>query len=113
MLFAASLVVALAVDPPSTSITFNQTVYHVLFASPANTCFRPKDIHELTGTVTDAAGGRVAVHIANGTMDDYKIAFAPAIGKKDLRNFTSTYTCDGKTVHANGISSFCMRHVVL
>lgn len=69
-----------------TSITFNRSVYHVARNPTSSHCFNVTDILELTGVVTDAAGGKVQVHVANATVPDFALTVSKAASKSQVRN---------------------------
>ena len=76
----ALLLSANALSSP-TSITFNRSVYHVARNPTSSHCFNLTDILELTGVVTDAAGGKVQVHVANATLPDFALTVSQAASK--------------------------------
>jgi 2,5-diketo-D-gluconate reductase A len=93
--------------PPSNgdgNVTFSGRPYHVQFASGVTECFQRRDVHRLTGVVTDAVGGNISVHIDNQTMPDYTLLFEA--GTSQQRNMTASYTCKGTAVHAPGHAYF-------
>lgn len=107
---AALVVVALAAAAAAlpTSLTLNNTAYHVLSGLPSHAsyhCFEQSDIHLLNGTVTDHGGGNVSVHVANGTMPDYTITVDPAVQSQgSLRNVTMSFTCKGAAYVEAGLT---------
>jgi hypothetical protein len=96
---------ALLAGSLSDVITFNKSPFHAVFAEGPDICITAHDIHRLTGSLDIAVGGKVAVHVDNGTIPDYTLTIGGPWGPKGpfmRRNVSATFTCKGKTVTANG-----------
>ena len=95
--------------PPPSHIVFKDTMFHVSMASPWSdvVCTRKRDIHLITGTVTNA-GGTLKVHVLNDSLHDYSIAVGVARGSYRSfgdRDINATLTCDGRRLPTTGYSS--------
>jgi hypothetical protein len=92
------LVLLMATAAAAGQLVLNDTIYHVNSGLPSKgtyKCFEDTDVHSLSGVVTDASGGKISVHVANGTMPDYTITVDPARKGINVRNITMSFTCKG------------------
>ena len=73
---------------------FIQEMYHVAMELPSP-LFPEHDVHVLNGSIKSSTGGKVSVHVLNGTLADYVLDIGPIWHPKRFRpdmvvfNFTA------------------------
>ena len=90
---ASRNMLALLAGSLSDVITFNKSPFHAVFAEGPDICITAHDIHRLTGSLDIAVGGKVAVHVDNGTIPDYTLTIGGPWGPKGpfmRRNVSAT-----------------------
>ena len=89
------------------SIHLNKQPYHAALVL-TEICIEMRDVHRLSGTITDDKGGVLSVHVVNGTIADYKMSVAPLghMPHGTFHNISVSYLCKGKTVSVTGRATF-------
>lgn len=87
----------------SSAFVFNSSLFHVTLSGtypPRPPCILDRDVHLLSGNVTQASGGIVNVTVVNGTLPDYELVFGPAIHDRGfiVHNVTARLPCNGTAV---------------
>ena len=77
------------------TIRLDHSPYHVMWQGDHVHCFTRRDIHLLTGEICDERGGKLAVHVLNGTMPDYEAQVGPNSTLGPERSLNATIDCKG------------------